>query len=54
MHSLVEIRPDVVLEIGPGNALSKMFMEIAPEIPVRSVCDFKKMDGVVAWVFRFN
>jgi len=50
MHSLIEMRPDVVLEIGPGNALSKMFTEIAPEIPVRSVCDFKTMDGVINWV----
>jgi len=54
LETLVEMRPDAVLEIGPGNALSKMLSDFAPSIPVRSVCDFKSAQGVLAWLNRFN
>jgi [acyl-carrier-protein] S-malonyltransferase len=54
LETMVEMRPDVVLEIGPGNALTKMLSEHAPYIPVRSVCDFKSAQGVLAWLGRFN
>ena len=54
LETLVEMQPDVVLEIGPGNALSKMLSDFAPSIPVRSVCDFKSAEGVLTWLGRFN
>lgn len=54
METIVELQPDAVLEIGPGNALSKMFADFAPLVPVRSVCDFKGAQGVLAWLERFN
>lgn len=54
LETMVEMQPDAVLEIGPGNALSKMLGEYAPSIPVRSVCDFKSVQGVLTWLGRFN
>ena len=54
LETMVEMQPDVVLEIGPGNALSKMLGDYAPSIPVRSVCDFKSTQGVLDWLGRFN
>lgn len=54
LETVTEMQPDVVLEIGPGNALSKMFEDFAPSIPVRSVCDFKSTQGVLGWLGRFN
>lgn len=54
LETVVEMQPDAVLEIGPGNALSKMLGDYAPLIPVRSVCDFKSASGVLTWLGRFN
>ena len=54
LETLVEMRPDAVLEIGPGNALTKMLMDVAPSIPARSVCDFKTAQGVLDWLGRFD
>lgn len=54
LETLVEMRPDVVLEIGPGNALTKMLADMAPSMPVRSVCDFKTARGVLDWLGRFD
>lgn len=54
LETMVEMRPDAVLEIGPGNALSKMLSDVAPSIPVRSVCDFKSIQGILTWLGRFN
>jgi [acyl-carrier-protein] S-malonyltransferase len=48
-----EMQPDAVLEIGPGDALSKLFSEVAPDIPVRSTDAFKSVDGILAWLKRF-
>jgi [acyl-carrier-protein] S-malonyltransferase len=48
-----EMQPDVVLEIGPGDALSKLFAEVAPNIPVRPVDAFRSVDGISAWLGRF-
>jgi [acyl-carrier-protein] S-malonyltransferase len=49
-----EMQPDVVLEIGPGDALAKLFAEVAPGIPVRPTDAFKTVEGVLAWLERFN
>lgn len=47
---VAEMQPDAVLEIGPGNALSRLFAEIAPAIPVRACDDFRSIDGIAHWV----
>lgn len=53
LHAIRELQPDVVLEIGPGNALSKLFAELAPEIPVRASDDFRSAAGIVDWLQRY-
>lgn len=50
LQSVVEMQPDAVLEIGPGNALARLFAELAPGIPARACDDFRTVDGIVAWV----
>lgn len=54
METLKEYQADVILEIGPGNALSKMIAEVMPNIHVRSIDDFNHFDGVVQWLSRFE
>lgn len=50
LEAVVEMQPDAVLEIGPGNALSKLFGDLAPAIPVRASDDFRSVDGIVRWL----
>jgi [acyl-carrier-protein] S-malonyltransferase len=50
LQAVREMQPDAVLEIGPGNALAKLFGELAPEIPVRACDDFRSLDGIVRWL----
>lgn len=50
LQAVREMQPDAVLEIGPGNALAKLFGELAPEIPVRASDDFRSIDGIVGWL----
>ena len=50
LQAVVEMQPDAVLEIGPGNALTRLFGELAPGIPARASDDFRSIDGIVAWV----
>ncbi len=50
MQTVLEMQPDVVLEIGPGNALARLFAEQAPNIPVRACDDFRSYQGILAWV----
>lgn len=52
MHSAVEMGCGVILELGPGNALTKMLQEHFPDLSVRSVEDFRSLEGVAAWVAR--
>lgn len=52
LESLKENLPDVILEIGPGNALSKMMLEIQPNVIVRSIDDFKSIEGLKGWLER--
>jgi [acyl-carrier-protein] S-malonyltransferase len=40
----------VVLELGPGSGLSRMFQEAGGEAECRSVDDFRSLDGIVKWV----
>lgn len=53
LYAVRELQPDVVLEVGPGNALSKLFAEVAPEIPVRASDDFRSPAGIVDWLQRY-
>ncbi|OMG53177.1 malonate decarboxylase subunit epsilon [Azonexus hydrophilus] len=50
LQSVRELQPDAVLEIGPGNALTRLFVELAPEIPARACDDFRSDDGIVHWI----
>lgn len=42
----------VFLELGPGAALSRMAAELLPDVAVRSVADFRTVEGVARWVER--
>jgi [acyl-carrier-protein] S-malonyltransferase len=50
LDALAEARIDVALELGPGNALTRMLRERHPGIASRSVTDFRSVKGIVAWV----
>jgi [acyl-carrier-protein] S-malonyltransferase len=50
LDAIAEARIDVALELGPGNALSRMLRERHPHIACRSVADFRSVKGIVAWV----
>lgn len=52
MQSIVEQRVDAVLEIGPGQALTRMWQQRHPDIPARSADDFRTPGAIVAWVCR--
>lgn len=50
LDAILEARIDVALELGPGNALTRMLRERHPGIACRSVADFRSVKGIVAWV----
>jgi [acyl-carrier-protein] S-malonyltransferase len=50
LDAMLEARIDVALELGPGNALSRMLRERHPQIACRSVADFRSVKGIVSWV----
>ena len=50
MDAVAERRVRCVLEIGPGNALAKIWRDRYPDIPVRSVDEFRSVDAVAGWV----
>lgn len=50
LQTVLEMQPDIVLEIGPGNALARLFAELAPNVPARACDDFRSNDGIVRWV----
>lgn len=52
MESLNEAGITIALELGPGNALSKMLQARYPHIACRSVADFRHLDAVADWVSR--
>ncbi len=47
-----EMGCSVFLELGPGNALSRMARELVPGALARSVAEFRSRDGVLRWVER--
>ncbi len=50
MENIEEYQPSMVIEIGPGNALSRMINNLLPHVPCRSWDDFRNLDGLKAWV----
>lgn len=50
----VEMGADVFLELGPGCALARMVRESYPEIPARSVAEFRTLDGVGVWLEKLG
>ncbi len=50
LQSCVEAGATSFLEMGPGDALSKMARETFPEAASRSLDDFKSLEGVRAWI----
>ncbi|MGA1861064.1 acyltransferase domain-containing protein [Azospirillum sp. 11R-A] len=52
LDGLVEMGCTVLLETGPGNALARMAAERHPDLPVRSVSDFRSLSAAAAWVER--
>jgi [acyl-carrier-protein] S-malonyltransferase len=50
MDSLVERGATICIELGPGDALSRMMRERHPQIAVRSLADFRTLDAVAGWV----
>ncbi len=50
MDTVAERRPDVVLELGPGTTLARLWRERHPGIPVRSCDEFASAREVLAWV----
>lgn len=50
MRSAVERGVSIVLELGPGRSLSRMFNGLGEAIESRSVEDFRTLEGVAKWV----
>ena len=52
MENIEEYQPSMVIEIGPGNALSRMINNLLPHIPCRSWDDFRDLEGLHGWIER--
>ena len=52
MEALAERRVRCVLEVGPGNALARLWSARHPQIPARSVDEFRHPQGAADWVAR--
>lgn len=50
LETLLEFGCDVILELGPGKALSKMVQKLDSNVVVRSASDFKTIDGIINWI----
>ena len=50
MQAMQERGCSVLLELGPGNTLSRMATDLFPDLEARSVADFKTLEGVIRWV----
>ena len=49
METIVSYRPQAVLEVGPGSALSRLLREREPQLEVRAVDDFREPAAAAAW-----
>lgn len=52
MDACAEAGITYALELGPGNALSRMLQARHPHINTRSVADFRTLDGIQKWLAR--
>ncbi|HYG90737.1 MAG TPA: malonate decarboxylase subunit epsilon [Azospirillum sp.] len=52
IDGLSEMGCTLLLELGPCNGLSRMVRDRRPDLPVRSVSEFRSLTGVLAWVGR--
>lgn len=52
MAAVVERQPSCVLEIGGGHALARMWSARYPQIPARSLEDFRSAAGAASWIAR--
>jgi len=52
MENIKEYQPSMIIEIGPGNALSKMINNLMPHLPCRSWDDFRHADGLLEWILK--
>ena len=50
LGAVQEMQPDVVLEIGPGNALVRMWTEMSDVAVARASDDFRTIEGLINWV----
>ena len=50
MEDLYARAPHCVLEIGPGQALARLWNQRYPDVPARSCDDFRSAQAVTAWV----
>jgi [acyl-carrier-protein] S-malonyltransferase len=50
MGAVAERMPDCVIEIGGGNALARMWAARHPRVPVRSLDEFRTVEGAAAWI----
>jgi [acyl-carrier-protein] S-malonyltransferase len=52
MESIAGRRVSCVLEIGPGQALARMWNRHHPQTPARSVDEFRSVQAIAAWIER--
>jgi len=52
MDAAAEAGISYALELGPGNALTRMLQSRHPRINARSVADFRTLDGIRKWLAR--
>jgi [acyl-carrier-protein] S-malonyltransferase len=52
MENLQARQVDCVLEVGPGAALARMWNQRFPDVPARSVDEFRGTSAILDWVMR--
>ena len=52
MQTLAQRQPRCVLEVGPGTSLARMWASCYPDIPSRSISEFRSAAAIVNWVER--
>jgi [acyl-carrier-protein] S-malonyltransferase len=54
LESCVEAGASAFLELGPGRALAEMAASAYPQLPARSLDDFRSQQGVLDWLARVS
>jgi [acyl-carrier-protein] S-malonyltransferase len=52
MDAIAAQRVSAVLEIGPGQALARMWQDRHAEVPARSADEFRSAPAIAAWLER--